>query len=100
MPSHLEQQSWILAALADHELRLLRYALRLVGDEHAARDVVQHAFLRLCEESPADFAAGPAQWLFTVVRHRAMDLLRRRKTQAGDDEPGDHDPSGQVSEDP
>jgi RNA polymerase sigma-70 factor (ECF subfamily) len=69
-------REWVLDALQEYELRLLRYALRLLGDEGAARDVVQHAMLRLCDESPHNHPDGPARWLYTVVRNRALDALR------------------------
>src|SRR4051794_9238404 len=77
-----DKRAWVLAALEEFELRLVRYALRLLGDESSARDAVQHAFLRLCGESPEDhepFAERPlAPWLFAVVRNRTIDLLRER----------------------
>jgi RNA polymerase sigma-70 factor (ECF subfamily) len=78
MPSHVEKQEWILAALANYELRLLRFALRLVRDEHAARDIVQQAYLKLCRETPETFSDEPARWLFTVVRNASLDFLRKR----------------------
>lgn len=73
-----DQRGWVLSVLDEHEARLTRYAARLVGDEHAARDVVQHAFLRLCDQSPSELDDRVAQWLFTVCRNRAVDVLRSR----------------------
>jgi RNA polymerase sigma-70 factor (ECF subfamily) len=73
-----DKRAWVLAALENFELRLLRYALRLLGDESSARDAVQHAFLRLCGESPENHERPLAPWLFAVVRNRAVDLLRER----------------------
>jgi len=73
-----DRRGWVLSVLDEHEARLTRYAARLVGDEHAARDVVQHAFLRLCDQSPSDIDDRVAQWLFTVCRNRAVDVLRSR----------------------
>ena len=72
------RRRWVLSVLDEHEARLTRFAARLVGDEDAARDVVQHAFLRLCDESPNELHDRVAQWLFTVCRNRAVDVLRRR----------------------
>ena len=63
-----DKRAWVLAALEEFELRLLRYALRLLGDESSARDAVQHAFLRLCGESPDEHTRPLAPWLFAVVR--------------------------------
>jgi RNA polymerase sigma-70 factor (ECF subfamily) len=46
----------------------------------APEDVVQDAFLKLVEvrRPPGD----PATWLFTVVRHRAMDLVKADRRRA------------------
>ena len=71
-----ERQEWVLAALDRFEGRLLRYVQRLLGDSEEARDVVQFAFLRLCDEEPGNVDGRLAQWLFTVCRNRAMDVLR------------------------
>jgi RNA polymerase sigma factor (sigma-70 family) len=72
-------RQWVLAALESFETRLLGYAARLLhGDEEAARDVVQHAFLRLCDQRENDVGPHLAPWLFTVCRNRATDLIRER----------------------
>ena len=76
-----DRRAWVLALLDEHEAPLTRFARRLTGDDHAAADVVQHALLRLCEQSPGEIAGREAQWLFTVCRNRATDLLRRRGRQ-------------------
>ncbi len=72
-------RQWVLAALETFETRLLGYAARLLhGDEEAARDVVQHAFLRLCDQKEREIGPHLAPWLFTVCRNRAMDVIRER----------------------
>jgi RNA polymerase sigma-70 factor (ECF subfamily) len=71
------RQNWVLAALESYESRLLRYAQRLVGDEHLARDVVQHAFLQLCLQPPRELNGRLASWLYAVCRNRAIDHKRR-----------------------
>jgi RNA polymerase sigma-70 factor (ECF subfamily) len=68
---------WIRAALSEFEGPLLRYTVRLTGNLEAARDVVQDTFLRLCRERPERLNSHLAEWLFTVCRHRALDLLRK-----------------------
>ncbi len=78
-PESSDRREWVLSALDEHEARLTRFAARLLQDEEAARDVVQHAFLRLCDESPGDLEGRLAQWLFTVCRNRAVDMLRARQ---------------------
>ena len=73
-----DRRGWVLSVLDEYEARLTRFAARLLGDEEAARDVVQHAFLRLCDQSPGELRDRVAQWLFTVCRNRAVDVLRTR----------------------
>jgi RNA polymerase sigma-70 factor (ECF subfamily) len=92
MQSGEMRREWVLAALDQYEVRLLRYALRLLsGDLDAARDAVQHAFLKLCGESRNATEGVPysadrlAAWLFRVCRNRAVDHLRQtgREQSAG-----------------
>ena len=84
-----ERRQWVLEALDEHEGRLTRYALRMLGDADLARDAVQHAFLKLCEQSRAQIGTRLAAWLYTVCRNRATDLLRtsarERQTQIDQD---------------
>src|SRR5258708_4965646 len=57
---------------------LTRYATRLLdGDVDRACDVVQDTFVKLMAQ-PAEAIDGHAvEWLFTVCRHRALDVLRK-----------------------
>jgi RNA polymerase sigma factor (sigma-70 family) len=72
-----DRMSWVRGAIADHEGSLLRYALRLVGNAEAARDVVQETFLRLCREDPGRLNGCLREWLYTVCRNRAYDVRRK-----------------------
>jgi RNA polymerase sigma factor (sigma-70 family) len=83
-------ESFALRALYERESRrLLGVALRIVRDRDAAHDVLQDAFLQIWQRaSTYQRALGSARgWLYTVVRHRALDALRRggREFAAGDD---------------
>jgi RNA polymerase sigma factor (sigma-70 family) len=71
------RREWVLSALDEFEGPLLRYARRLTGDLDLARDVVQHAFLRLCDQESTELNGRLAGWLYTVCRNRAIDLKRR-----------------------
>jgi len=73
------QRAWVMSAVDTYERRLVRFAARLLGDEEAARDVVQHAFLQLCRQQPEKIGGRLGPWLFTAVRNRAFDLLRQRR---------------------
>lgn len=63
--------------------RLMAVALRVMQDRAAAEDVLQEVFAALWNR--ADHAA-PGQhcslaWLCVVTRHRAIDLLRKRRPE-------------------
>ena len=81
-----DRRQWVLAMLRDYEAPLTRFATRLLGDQDAARDVVQFTFLRLCDRSgsaPGDNSDNhTARWLYTVCRNKAIDVMRlRRRTE-------------------
>jgi RNA polymerase sigma factor (sigma-70 family) len=63
--------------------RLYGLALRIVGRTEWAEDVLQEAFLTVWKSAP-EYKAGlspPLAWMGLIVRSRALDLLRRQKTQ-------------------
>jgi len=72
-------RQWVLSVLEQYEGRLRRFAVRLLGDEDAAGDAVQHAFVRLCDQSPDELRDHVGRWLFTVCRNKAVDMLRTRQ---------------------
>ena len=58
-------------------------ALRVLGDTGAAEDVLQEVFMQLWRH-PASFDArrgGLGPWLAVIARHRAIDVLRKRRPQ-------------------
>lgn len=62
---------------AEQQAPLTRYAARLLGDPERARDVVQDTFVKLMGQSPNAVDGHAVEWLFTVCRNRAMDILRK-----------------------
>ena len=85
-----DAQGWVLEAVDLYELPLSRYARRLLGDVDLAADAVQHAFVKLCEESRERLEGHVAAWLFRVCRNRALDHLRRSgRERSLLDEPAD-----------
>jgi RNA polymerase sigma factor (sigma-70 family) len=74
-----DSQHWVLAAVGRFEGPLTLYAARLLGDADRARDVVQDTFLRLCTQQRDVLEGRLAEWLFTVCRNRALDVLRKER---------------------
>lgn len=81
MSASSDSHGWVLEAVDLYELPLQRYARRLVGDFDLAADAVQHAFLKLCEQSQATLEGRVAPWLFRVCRNKALDHLRHADRQ-------------------
>ena len=81
----------LITLLDRYERPLIRYACSMVGDLDSARDIVQEAFIKVAQSGmPADGGAGrngagrvelcdshAEAWLFTVVRNRSLDHLRK-----------------------
>ena len=71
-----------LAALYDR-YRAMAYslALRVTGDTGMAEDVVQEAFLGVWRNAGRFSAvrASARTWILSIVHHRAIDALRRRR---------------------
>ncbi len=83
-----ERESWVQDAVARFEGPLTLYAARLLRDAESARDVVQETFLKLCASDEDSIDGHLAEWLFTVCRNRALDVLRKehRMTQLRDEQ--------------
>jgi RNA polymerase sigma-70 factor (ECF subfamily) len=85
--------SHLAAVLDRYERPLVRYALSILHDVEAARDVVQETFVQYAEgRGPAESTDHSAHgsngttpagrhaeaWLFTVTRNRAIDHQRKQ----------------------
>lgn len=68
---------WIDGVVARYEGPLLRYAAQITGDLERGRDVVQDTFLRLCRQDRQQLDGHLVEWLYTVCRHRALDVRRK-----------------------
>jgi len=75
--------SWVSSILAEYEQPLTRYAAHITGDIERAREVVQDTFLKLCRQKPAEIRNHLAQWLYTVCRNGALDVLRKERRMTG-----------------
>jgi len=73
-----ESAGFLERTFAAQQAPLIRYATRLLGgDADRARDVVQDTFVKLMAQPVAEVDGHAAEWLFTVCRHRALDVLRK-----------------------
>jgi RNA polymerase sigma factor (sigma-70 family) len=75
--------SWIPSVMEEYEKPLTRYAAHITGDVERAREVVQDTFLKLCRQKPSEVRDHLAQWLYTVCRNRALDVLKKEKRMIG-----------------
>src|ERR1700738_1375178 len=61
--------------------RLIAGLARIVGDVGLAEELAQDALVAALEQWPVSgIPAKPGAWLMGTAKHRAIDLLRRRKT--------------------
>jgi RNA polymerase sigma-70 factor (ECF subfamily) len=101
----------VLAAVADRDPDAIavlfdRYgglayslAVRMLADPGAAEDVVQEAFLSVWRQAGRfDLAKGTARgWLMSIVRNRAVDRIRRRRSRGGGHDRGLDDINAEES---
>jgi len=83
-------ERFALRAIYEREARwLLGVAQRIVRDHDVAQEVLQDAFLLVWQRAATyQRALGSGRgWIYTVVRHRALDEVRRLRPEhaAGDD---------------
>jgi len=80
--SALEPDRWV----DRHADALFRYALARLGDSTAAEDAVQEGLLAaLASMDRFDGHSSERTWLVGIVRHKVLDLIRRRlRTTAAD----------------
>ena len=73
-----EDAGFLARTFKEQQAPLLRYATRLLaGDADRARDVEQDTFFKLMAQPVAAVDGHAVEWLFTVCRHRALDVLRK-----------------------
>lgn len=83
-------ERFALQALYEREARwLLAVAQRIVRDPQLAEEVLQEAFLQIWQRAGSyrrELGSGRG-WVYTVVRHRALDEARRNRPEValGDD---------------
>jgi RNA polymerase sigma-70 factor (ECF subfamily) len=68
-----------------YQFRLLRYLVALTGSRETAEDLFQETWVRVLERGHQYSVRWKFEaWLFTIARHLAIDLLRRRRPESLD----------------
>jgi RNA polymerase sigma-70 factor (ECF subfamily) len=64
--------------------KLLGVALRILRDRALAEDVLQETYLKIWRHAASydPAIASPMTWMATIVRHGAIDSLRKRQVEA------------------
>jgi RNA polymerase sigma-70 factor, ECF subfamily len=77
--------------------RILAGLIRLLGDFDLAEDAFQDALATALARWPGEgVPENPAAWITTAARHRAIDLIRRRRVRR--DSSGETDVAARASE--
>jgi RNA polymerase sigma-70 factor, ECF subfamily len=89
----------LIDAIADgdrHAMRLLydrhgsqvyRFALRFVGRETTAEDVVNEVFLDVWRKADAfEHRSKVSTWLLAITRHKALEIIRRPSLETSNDD--------------
>jgi RNA polymerase sigma-70 factor (ECF subfamily) len=73
----------LIGVFRGEAVRIVATLTRLLGDIDLAEDAVQEALAAAVERWPRDGTPDrPGAWLMTTARNKALDALRRERTQA------------------
>ncbi len=79
----LSDEPGLRRAWASHADELFGYALRTMGDRHAAEEAVQETFVRAWRAAGRyDTRRALRPWLFAILRNVVVDALRSRSARA------------------
>jgi len=71
--------------IQQYQYRLFRYLLMLTGNREEAEDLFQETWIRVLEKGHQYKRRWKFEtWLFSIARHLAIDLRRRRQPQSLD----------------
>jgi RNA polymerase sigma-70 factor (ECF subfamily) len=75
------------ALFARHQLRVYRFALRIVRDSALAEDVVSEVFVDAWQHAGRyEGRSSVSTWLLGITRHKALTAANRRTTESIDSE--------------
>ncbi|HEY2594736.1 MAG TPA: sigma-70 family RNA polymerase sigma factor [Chloroflexota bacterium] len=82
-PAALAAEEALIGVFRGDVARVVATLTRLLGDIDLAEDAVQEALAAAVERWPRDGTPDrPGAWLMTTARNKALDSLRRERTQA------------------
>jgi RNA polymerase sigma-70 factor, ECF subfamily len=75
------------ALYARHQVKVFRFALRLLRNEQAAEDIVSEVFIDVWRNATGFEGRSEAStWLLAIARNKAYSLLRKKKEDALDED--------------
>jgi RNA polymerase sigma-70 factor, ECF subfamily len=78
-------KSALRTLMARHQVKVFRFALRIVRDAALAEDVVSETFFDLWRQAGRyEGRAAVSSWLLGIARHRALTAAGRRPTESLD----------------
>jgi len=70
-----------------HSVRVYRFALRFLGDDAVAEEIVNEVFMDVWREAEAfEGRSQVSTWLLAITRHKAIAIARRRSLEISDDD--------------
>ncbi|HET9620480.1 MAG TPA: RNA polymerase sigma factor [Kofleriaceae bacterium] len=82
-----KQDQAIALLMKSHGAHLHRFAVRMLRDPEAAKEVCQRVFFEAFQGLPEFRGEGSLlSWLFGIAKHRCIDEIRRRKRAVDTDD--------------
>jgi RNA polymerase sigma factor (sigma-70 family) len=70
-----------------HDVRTFRFLMRFIDSESMAEDLVSEVFIDVWRHAGQyEARSRVSTWLLAIARHKALSALRRRSTDADDDD--------------
>ena len=79
-----DQAHWFNSEIQPHEPTLRAWLQRQFSADADIDDIVQEAFMRVCQAQQRGGVESPKALLFTTARNLALDYLRHRKVERMD----------------
>jgi RNA polymerase sigma-70 factor, ECF subfamily len=82
-----QDQRALRTLIARHQLRVFRFAVRIVRESTIAEDVTNEVFMEVWRNAATfEGRSSPATWLLSIAHNRAVSVLRKRRELSWDEE--------------